>query len=422
MLADVADRYDRTIEFVSAYRVQHGADPRGLAARDPRLSVAHVHRGRHRLVSGRAVHPHGLAADAARHGVDLPRRRESLSSVLGRGRAPPGERGDRQAAAPSPRRVTPDRARGAGPAGERVISRFAPSTTGQAHPGTLLSALLVWLDARSRGGVAILRLEDLDITRTRAEWATDLIDACRWLGLSWDAVLVQSDRRASHEAALDALAAAGRLYPCACSRAARAGGRRAPDGSWAYENTCRGRALPAGGWRDATDAIRARLDDDRIALVDAGGLDLSQTPARDMGDPVVRRRDGVIAYQLAVVVDDFDEQITDVIRGRDIAPSTATQVMLQRLLGLPTPRYRHHFLLLEPGAGKLAKLHGSIPFSELRSRHSGAALCGLLAHAAGLAATTAPCAPGELVAGFDWRRVPTADRVARWTEHGLVIS
>src|SRR5204863_2569295 len=130
-------------------------------------------------------------------------------------------------------------------------------------------------DARSGGGVAILRLEDLDITRTRAEWATDLIDACRWLGLSWDALLVQSDRRASHEAALAALAAAGRLYPCACSRAARAGGRRAPDGSWAYENTCRGRALPAGGWRAATDAIRARLDDDRIALVDAGGLDLS---------------------------------------------------------------------------------------------------------------------------------------------------
>ncbi|HEX7837109.1 MAG TPA: glutamate--tRNA ligase family protein [Kofleriaceae bacterium] len=301
-------------------------------------------------------------------------------------------------------------------------TRFAPSTTGEAHPGTLLSALLVWLDARSRGGHVTLRLEDLDVTRTRAAWAEQLIEACRWLGLSWDAVVVQSDRRAAHEAALDALAARGRLYPCTCSRATRAGGRRAPDGSWAYDNTCRGRALPPGGWRASADAIRARLDDDRVELVDDGGLDLSQTPARDMGDPVVRRRDGVIAYQLAVVVDDHDAGISDVVRGRDIAPSTATQVMLQRLLGMPTPRYRHHFLLLEPGRGKLAKLHGSIPFSQLQARHAGPALCGILAHAAGVAATTAPCAPAGLVAAFDWQRVPRADRVARWTERGLEVT
>jgi glutamyl-Q tRNA(Asp) synthetase len=313
-----------------------------------------------------------------------------------------------------------------------VISRFAPSTTGEAHPGTLLAALLVWLDARSRGGRVVLRLEDLDITRTRAAWADQMIEACRWLGLAWDDVVVQSDRRAAHEAALDALAAAGRLYHCTCSRSERMArsARRGPDGSWAYDNACRGRALPAGGWRAVGDvggaggALRARLDDDRVALVDDGGLDLSQTPARDMGDPVVRRRDGVIAYQLAVVVDDRDAAVTDVIRGRDIAPSTATQVMLQRLLGIATPRYRHHFLLLEPGpgAGKLAKLHGSIPFSQLAARHDGPALCGLLAHAAQLVPAPTPCRPAELVAGFDWRRVPTADRVARWGEHGLVIA
>lgn len=318
-----------------------------------------------------------------------------------------------------------------------MISRFAPSTTGEAHPGTLLAALLVWLDARARSGRVILRLEDLDVTRTKAVWAEQMIDACRWLGLDWDEIVVQSDRRPAHEAALDALAAAGRLYPCRCSRSSRmgrtgrtdrtggtgrTGGRRAPDGGWAYDNVCRDRVLPDGGWRAATEPLRARLDDERIELVDDGGLDLSQTPARDLGDPVVRRRDGVIAYQLAVVVDDHDAAITDVIRGRDIAPSTATQVMLQRLLGLPTPRYRHHFLLLEPGAGKLAKLHGSIPFSQLRTRHDGPALCGLLAHAAGLAPTWAPCRPDELVAAFDWQRVPRSDRVARWDEHGLSIA
>jgi glutamyl-Q tRNA(Asp) synthetase len=110
-----------------------------------------------------------------------------------------------------------------------------------------------------------------------------------------------------------------------------------------------------------------------------------------------------------------------VIRGRDIAPSTATQVMLQRLLGIPTPRYRHHFLLLEPGATKLAKLHGSLPISQVRARHDGPALCGILAHAAGVIDQPAPCRPADLVAAFDWQHVPDTDRVARWTERGLVI-
>jgi glutamyl/glutaminyl-tRNA synthetase len=159
--------------------------------------------------------------------------------------------------------------------------------------------------------------------------------------------------------------------------------------------------------------VRARLPDDRIELVDDNGVDLSQTPASDMGDPIVRRRDGVIAYQLAVVIDDHDAAITDVIRGRDIAASTATQVMLQRLLGYPTPRYRHHFLLLEPAGDKLAKLHGSIPVSALRTRYSGEELCGLLGYSAGLHASTAACRPAELVAGFDWARVPRDDKVAR---------
>src|SRR5437868_13304068 len=109
------------------------------------------------------------------------------------------------------------------------------------------------------------------------------------------------------------------------------------------------------------------------------------------------------------------------LRGWLYGSSTATQVMLQRLLAMPTPRYRHHFLLLEPGRGKLAKLHGSIPFSELRARHDGPGLCGLLAHSAGIATTPAPCRPADLVAGFDWRRVPAADRVATWGAHRLVI-
>jgi glutamyl-Q tRNA(Asp) synthetase len=297
-----------------------------------------------------------------------------------------------------------------------VISRFAPSPTGEAHPGTLLSALLVWLDARSRRGEALLRLEDLDRTRVKTAWADQLLEAVRWIGLDWDAIVTQSGRNAAYERALDQLEAAGRLYPCTCSRADRAGGRRAPDGGWAYENTCRGKPFPDGGWRAVDTNVRVQLPDDRVELVDDGGLDLSQTPAREMGDPIVRRRDGVIAYQLAVVVDDADAGITDVVRGRDIAPSTATQVLLQRLLGAPTPHYRHHFLLLEQSGDKLAKLHGSIPYSTVRARYSGPELCGVLAHAANLVDEPRPCAPPDLVEQFSWARVPTTDRVARWDE------
>ncbi len=302
-----------------------------------------------------------------------------------------------------------------------MISRFAPSTTGEAHPGTLLSALLVWLDARSRNGRALLRLEDLDTTRTKATFATQLVDACTGLGLDWDETIIQSDRTARHHAALDQLAAAGRLYPCSCSRSDRAAsGRRAPDGGWAYDNTCRSR--PLGDWRGQTDPLRLRLDDDHVFLVDDGGRDLSQSPAKQMGDPIVRRRDGVIAYHLAVVVDDADAQITDIVRGVDIAPSTATQVLIQRALGLPTPSYRHHFLLLESANEKLAKLHGSIPFSALRAAYSGPALCGVLAHGANLIEAPRDVTPAELVASFDWERVPSEDRLARFVDGRLVIA
>lgn len=308
-----------------------------------------------------------------------------------------------------------------------LVSRFAPSTTGFAHPGTMLSALLVWLDARAKGGRALLRLEDVDHTRCKPEWAEQMRAAMAWMGLPWDQLTVQSARGSRHEAALDRLAAAGRLYPCTCTRSERRGGRRAPDGGWAYENVCRDRPLPPGGWRAATDVLRVRLDDDAVDLVDESGLVLSQTPAFEMGDPVVRRRDGVLAYQLVVVVDDAEQGVNRVVRGRDIAPSTATQVMLQRLLGVATPAYRHHLLLLEPprpGADddgkphKLAKLHGSIPFTEVRDRHSGAELCGKLAHAIGLTDDDAPVRPVELVRGFTWQRVRPGDLIATWSAAG----
>jgi glutamyl/glutaminyl-tRNA synthetase len=302
----------------------------------------------------------------------------------------------------------------------REHGRFAPTTSGPAHPGTLLAALLAWLDARSLGGRFSLRLEDVDPDRCLPEHAGDMRAALEWLGLDWDDCSLQSEHQAGFEAALDRLAGQGRLYPCSCSRAdVQRAGVRAVDGSWRYPGTCRDRDLPPGGWRASADALRLRLAPGRVEPRDEGGLDLAQDPALALGDPVLRRRDGAIAYHLAVVVDDAAQGVTRVVRGRDLAASTALHVTLQRALGLPTPRYRHHLLLLEPRGEKLAKLHGAVGWADLRVRYGAGALCGWLARRAGLRADVGPVTPGELLADFAWDRVSREDVAVRWSGEAL---
>lgn len=298
------------------------------------------------------------------------------------------------------------------------IGRYAPSATGFAHPGTALAALLCWLDARSRGARVVLRLEDLDSARCRPAYAEALVADLSWLGLAWDGLVRQSDAPERYDDALDRLTAAGLLYPCRCSRKdIRAAGELLPGGGHRYPNTCRDRPLPAagqGGWRATADPLRVKLPDARVVLRDESGDDLSQNPVAVFGDPVVRRRDGAPAYHLASVVDDCASGVTRIVRGRDLAPLTATQVALARLLGLPSPVYRHHLLLLEARGGKLAKLHGSVSLPELRPHYDAPALCGVLAQAAGLRATAAPVTPAELAADFAWARVSASDRVLDW--------
>ncbi len=282
------------------------------------------------------------------------------------------------------------------------VSRFAPSATGRAHPGTLLAALLCWLDIRQRGGRLVLRLEDLDPERCTPALVGGLIDDLTWFGLDWEVVETQSANAHRHEAALDELAAAGVLYPCSLSRSElRAIGRVGPEGAWMSDNRHRGVPLPIGGWRTCPEPLRVRMPG-------------------DLADPVVRRRDGAVAYHLAAVVDDAAVGVTRIVRGRDLASSTATQVALQELLGLATPTYHHHALLLEADdGGKLAKFHGAVAVPELKKTMTAEALCGFLAAAVGLRPHPQPVAPRELLADFTWDAVTTRDVPLRWTGTSL---
>ena len=289
-------------------------------------------------------------------------------------------------------------------------TRFAPSTTGQAHPGTLLAGLLCWLDARSRQAQLLLRLEDLDPQRCRPELAAGLVADLSWLGLDWDEVQLQSSARPRHEAVLDQLEGLGRLYPSPASRAERhQGGTQVT----AYGNGERLTPMPPGGWRQCAEPLRLRLDGGVASPCDEGGLELSQDLAV-LGDPIVRRRDGAVSYQLAVVVDDAAWGVTRIVRGRDIAASSAVQMAIQTILGLPHPLYRHHLLLCEQRGAKLAKLHGSVALAALRPHYSAAQLCGLLAACAGLVPPGTSCTPVQLLDGFSWQRVRHADCLLRW--------
>ncbi len=298
------------------------------------------------------------------------------------------------------------------------VSRFAPSATGRAHPGTLLAGLLCWLDARARGARVVLRLEDLDPQRCSPVLTAALRRDLEWFGLDWDLIEVQSEHAARHRAALERLERAGRLYPCACSRKAiRAQAARGSDGGLIYPGTCRGSTTPPAG----AHALRFHLDAARIVVRDRDGSDLGATPGRDCGDPVVRRRDGAVAYHLASVVDDAAVGVDRIVRGRDLAGTTAVQVALARALGQRVPVYRHHLLLLEPYGDKLAKFHGAVACDTLAQHYSPAALCGLLAQLAGLRPTDAPITPAELVADFSWQRVARTDRTLRWDGRRLEL-
>lgn len=216
------------------------------------------------------------------------------------------------------------------------VGRFAPSPTGALHFGSLLAALASWLDARRAGGCWLVRMEDLDTPRVMPGAADAILRQLEAFGLEWDgAVIRQSARLDLYRNAIEGLTA--HCYPCACTRKELEDSALAIDGSRIYPGTCRAGLAPG----KAARALRVRTNGDPVRFTDRVQGEISQSLDRDIGDFIVRRADGLFAYQLAVVVDDDAQGVTDVVRGADLLDSTTRQIHLQRLLGFATPRYLH---------------------------------------------------------------------------------
>jgi len=296
----------------------------------------------------------------------------------------------------------------------RYRGRFAPSPTGQLHLGLARTALLGYLRARAEHGEFVIRVEDLDGPRVIPGSAEAILADLKWLGIAWDegpdvggafGPYTQSQRLARYEAALERLGAQGLTFRCSCSRKEIVAS--APHGASEfgppYPGTCReGPARP-----DAPCALRFRVDDPLPSFVD-GILGRVEPEAR--GDFVLRRADGLISYQLAVVVDDIEMGITEVLRGADLAGCTAWQLALYAALGAKAPAFVHVPLLLGPDGKRLAKRSGAEPIASYRARGTRPeALVGWLAASAGLVPPGSEVSARELISRFDLARITRGD-------------
>ncbi len=303
-----------------------------------------------------------------------------------------------------------------------VRGRFAPSPTGRLHLGNARTALLAWLHARESGGQFLLRIEDLDTQRCRPEHVDDVFRDLEYLGLDWDEPPVfQSKRSEAYEAALAKLAAQGRVYPCYCSRAEIARAPSAPHGEEGpiYPGTCRSGAVVREGQRQP--ALRFRVEPGVVEFEDLVHGAYAQDVARAVGDFVVRGRDFVASYQLAVVVDDAESAITHVLRGDDLLASTPRQLLLYRALGYSKPRFAHVPLLLGADGKRLAKREGASAIAELRQAGVPAErVVGALAGWSGLS-DGRPVRAQELVGGFSLDRIRKEPTVVRDEELAALL-
>ena len=302
-----------------------------------------------------------------------------------------------------------------------VRGRFAPSPSGRMHLGNLMAALLAWLDVRSQGGVMVLRIEDLDPDRCTAAKATQLMDDLRWLGLDWDEggltpEYMQSCRSDIYADAFERLREQGLIYPCYCTRAERlaVSAPHRSDGTVVYSGKCAAlseedrRAFENAGRKPAW---RVRVPDRSWTICDGHMGVCEENLRRDCGDFIVRRSDGVWAYQLAVVVDDALMGINRVVRGSDLLSSSPRQAWLHTTLGYEPPSFCHIPLLTDASGRRLSKRDADLDLSVLREKYDPRELTGRLAVSAGLLEEYRPVRPEELIGGFSWDKIPKNDIV-----------
>ena len=292
--------------------------------------------------------------------------------------------------------------------------RFAPTPSGRLHLGNVLCAMLAYLSVRSKGGRFLLRIEDVDIPRCPRSLARQCIDDLRWLGFTWDEEpLYQSDRSDVYRDVLDRLTDAGHTYPCFCTRA-QLMSLAAPnlgDTQVIYQRTCANLTAEEAVEKAKTraPAIRLRVPDEEIAFTDGLFGRQRENLARDCGDFILRRSDGLYGYQLAVVVDDALSGVTEIVRGQDILSATPRQLHLQRLLGYDTPNYIHIPLLVDHQGRRLAKRDKDLELTTLAQRFTPEDILGMLAYSAGLLEEVRPMTLEALIPLFDWQKVRTDD-------------
>ena len=292
--------------------------------------------------------------------------------------------------------------------------RFAPTPSGRLHLGNILCAMLAYLSARSKGGRFLLRIEDVDIPRCPRQLAQQAIDDLRWLGFTWDEEpIYQSDRGEIYRAALDRLTEGGHTYPCFCTRA-QLMSLAAPnlgDTQVIYQRTCANLSPEEAAERARTrePATRLRVPDEDVSFTDGLFGPQTENLARDCGDFILRRSDGLYGYQLAVVVDDALQGVTEIVRGRDILSATPRQLYLQRLMGCDAPEYVHIPLLVDAQGRRLAKRDKDLDLTALSQRFTPAEILGMLAYSSGLLPEVRPVTLEQLIPHFDWQKVRRDD-------------
>ncbi len=286
--------------------------------------------------------------------------------------------------------------------------RFAPSPTGRMHLGNVFSALLSWLSVKSKKGQWLLRIEDIDPQRSRQTYADLLMKDLEWLGLTWDGTPVyQHERGEFYQEAFERLRVKGLTYPCYCTRADLLA-TQAPhesDGRVVYKGTCRN--LPPQPGKAA--ATRLIVPQRAITFTDGHYGTHTVDLSKDVGDFIIRRKDGAWAYQLAVVVDDALMGVTEVVRGRDLLLSTPQQMYVAELLGYPAPHFIHLPLLYNTEGQRLSKRDNSLDMGSLREHYQAEEIIGQLAFWAGLQTEASPITAENLIPLFSWNKIPCKD-------------